>query len=256
MAPRTVPNAFFGWTWSAVLAGVFASLVVQILLTMLGFGIGLLAIDVPTAQSAPASAGWAAFVWWAVSGIIAAFIGGAVAAANRALDGFGPRAYGEVERLTEELPEDARADIRAHYLGFPYWDATVYPARALSDVGELDEVQVVRVSPLDTHRLVEPVVNGVPAAKAKLRGVALGHFGAFFKRSWRENDYLWGRLDGAERLLWLIGDTSEAAAKEAFAAIAADESPSLTKARPLLRRVEQYVQGDQVEPPLHAATST
>ena len=72
MAPRTVPNGFFGWTWSAVLAGVFASLVVQILLTMLGFGIGLLAIDVPTAQSAPAGAGWAAFVWWAVSGIIAA----------------------------------------------------------------------------------------------------------------------------------------------------------------------------------------
>jgi hypothetical protein len=77
-----VPNGFFGWTWSAVLAGVFASLVVQILLTMLGFGIGLLAIDVPTAQSAPAGAGWAAFVWWAVSGIIAAFVGGAVAAAN------------------------------------------------------------------------------------------------------------------------------------------------------------------------------
>ena len=82
MVSRTVPNAFFGWTWSAVLAGVFASLVVQILLTMLGFGIGLLAIDVPTAQSAPAGAGWAAFVWWAVSGIIAAFVGGAVAAAG------------------------------------------------------------------------------------------------------------------------------------------------------------------------------
>jgi hypothetical protein len=82
MASRTFPNAFFDWTWSAVLAGVFASLVVQILLTMLGFGIGLLAIDVPTAQSAPTGAGWAAFVWWAVSGIIAAFVGGAVAAAN------------------------------------------------------------------------------------------------------------------------------------------------------------------------------
>ncbi|MFL6792253.1 MAG: hypothetical protein ACJ8EE_13925 [Bradyrhizobium sp.] len=79
---RTLPNPFFGWTWSAVLAGVFASLVVQILLTMLGFGIGLLALDVPTASSAPAGAGWAAFVWWAVSGIIAAFVGGAVAAAN------------------------------------------------------------------------------------------------------------------------------------------------------------------------------
>src|SRR5256714_7699435 len=82
MASRTVTNASFSWTWSPVLAGVFASLVVQILLTMLGFGIGLLAIDIPTATSAPGSTGWAAFVWWAVSGIIAAFVGGAVAAAN------------------------------------------------------------------------------------------------------------------------------------------------------------------------------
>jgi hypothetical protein len=82
MASRTIPNGFFGWTWSAVLAGMFASLVVQILLTMLGFGIGLLAIDIPTASSAPAATGWAAFIWWAVSGIIAAFVGGAVAAAN------------------------------------------------------------------------------------------------------------------------------------------------------------------------------
>ena len=82
MDTRTVPNAFFVWTWSAVLAGVFASLVVQILLVMLGLGIGLLAIDIPTASSAPAGAGWAAFVWWAVSGIIAAFVGGVVAAVN------------------------------------------------------------------------------------------------------------------------------------------------------------------------------
>src|SRR3954465_1320106 len=82
MAPRTFPTPLLGWGSAAVLAGVFASLVVQILLTMLGFGIGLLAIDIPTASSAPAGAGWAAFVWWAVSGIIAAFVGGAVAAAN------------------------------------------------------------------------------------------------------------------------------------------------------------------------------
>jgi hypothetical protein len=75
-------TAFSGWTWQAVLAGVFMSLVVQILLTMLGFGVGLLSVDIPTADAAPAGVGWAAFVWWAVSGIIAAFIGGAIAAAN------------------------------------------------------------------------------------------------------------------------------------------------------------------------------
>jgi len=83
MAPRTA-NANFvaGWTWSAILAGVFASLLTQIMLTMLGFGAGLLSIDIATANEAPKATGHIAFVWWAVSGIIAAFIGGAVAAAN------------------------------------------------------------------------------------------------------------------------------------------------------------------------------
>jgi hypothetical protein len=79
---RTSDVTFAGWSWSAVLAGLFASLVVQILLTMLGFGVGLLSVDMNTAGEAPKVAGWVAFVWWAVSGIIAAFIGGAVAAAN------------------------------------------------------------------------------------------------------------------------------------------------------------------------------
>jgi hypothetical protein len=69
----------WSWTWSAVFAGVFASLVVQILLVLLGLGIGTLVFDAPTANNAPAAAGWAAFVWWAMSGIIAAFVGGMVA---------------------------------------------------------------------------------------------------------------------------------------------------------------------------------
>ena len=66
------------------------------------------------------------------------------------------------------------------------------------------------------------------------------HFGAFFRRSWRENDYLWGRLDGAERLLWLLGDPSDQSAKAAFQAIAAEEEPSLTKASALIKRVKDY----------------
>ena len=81
-AKRILSPAIFAWTWQAVLAGVFTSLVVQILLTMLGFGIGLLSIGAQTANAAPATAGWVVFVWWAVSGIIAAFAGGVVAAAN------------------------------------------------------------------------------------------------------------------------------------------------------------------------------
>jgi patatin-related protein len=160
---------------------------------------------------------------------------------DKALDGFGERTYAELERLTAEMPAEIANDLKARYLGFPYWDSTTYPARALSDVHELDEVQVVRVSPLDTHRLSPAGNGGPPTAASKLHGVALGHFGAFFRRSWRENDYLWGRLDGAERLLWLIGDTSDAAAKEAFGAIVAEEGPKLGKAAGLVGRVRAYV---------------
>ena len=38
----------------------------------------------------------------------------------------------------------------------------------------------------------------------KLAGVELAHFGAFLKRSWRANDWMWGRLDAAERLVTLL----------------------------------------------------
>ena len=34
----------------------------------------------------------------------------------------------------------------------------------------------------------------------KVAGIKLGHFGAFLKRSWRANDWMWGRLDGIANL--------------------------------------------------------
>src|SRR5437588_7998975 len=71
---------FRDWSWSAVFAGVVASLVFQVLLVMVGFGLGLLTIDVPTADTAPKAVSWAVFTWWAVSGVISAFVGGWTAA--------------------------------------------------------------------------------------------------------------------------------------------------------------------------------
>ena len=41
----------------------------------------------------------------------------------------------------------------------------------------------------------------------KLAGMKLNHFGGFLKRSWRANDWLWGRLDGVEHLLRALLDT-------------------------------------------------
>jgi hypothetical protein len=81
MAPRGTSTFSVSWTWSAVFAGVLTSLILQLLFSFLGIGVGLLAVDVPTANSAPAAIGWSAFAWWAMIGVISAFVGGAVAAA-------------------------------------------------------------------------------------------------------------------------------------------------------------------------------
>jgi hypothetical protein len=72
--------SFRGWSWSAVFVGVIAALIFQALLSMLGFGLGLLTVDVPTADSAPKAVTWAVFTWWVVSGVISAFVAGWTAA--------------------------------------------------------------------------------------------------------------------------------------------------------------------------------
>jgi hypothetical protein len=79
MAARKT-TAAVAWTWSAIFSGVIASLVVQILLTMLGLGVGLLTLDTSTAASAPFGVSWAAFLWWAATGIFSSFVGGTFAA--------------------------------------------------------------------------------------------------------------------------------------------------------------------------------
>jgi hypothetical protein len=64
-------------TWSAVFAGVALSLVTQLLLTMLGVGIGIGTFD-PAEGFAPqlTTLGMGAGIWWGITGIIAAAMGG------------------------------------------------------------------------------------------------------------------------------------------------------------------------------------
>jgi predicted acylesterase/phospholipase RssA len=43
-------------------------------------------------------------------------------------------------------------------------------------------------------------------ASQKLTGLQMHHFGAFYKCSWRANDWMWGRLDGAGWLVHMLLD--------------------------------------------------
>ncbi|WP_207102881.1 PhnA-like protein [Paracoccus shandongensis] len=68
-------------SWGAIFAGVVVALVVQILLTMLGVGIGLATLDPGTGDNPAASTfSIAAGIWYVVSGIVASFAGGYIAA--------------------------------------------------------------------------------------------------------------------------------------------------------------------------------
>jgi hypothetical protein len=97
------------------------------------------------------------------------------------------------------LPDDKRQQILVRYFGFPFWDRQIYPLVAFSDLGEFAQIEVVRLSPDDATLL------GGGSAGQKLVGARVAHFGAFLKRSGRESDYVWGRLDAAERLLTVLG---------------------------------------------------
>ena len=63
--------------WGAVLAGVVVALVTQLLLNMLGLGIGIATLDPGTGDNPSAtSLSIGAGIWWTLSGIIASLVGG------------------------------------------------------------------------------------------------------------------------------------------------------------------------------------
>lgn len=67
-------------SWSAIFAGVVVTMIAQIMMTLLGLGIGMGVMNFETAGRNEASGfGMASGVWWLVSGVIALFLGGWVA---------------------------------------------------------------------------------------------------------------------------------------------------------------------------------
>ena len=68
-------------SWGAILAGVAAALVVQLLLNILGVGIGASSLDASNTAENPSASGFSttAGIWWTLSGIVASLVGGIVA---------------------------------------------------------------------------------------------------------------------------------------------------------------------------------
>jgi patatin-related protein len=156
------------------------------------------------------------------------------------LKGFSPSLYGDMQKLTVGWDVQARKQVLMRFLGFPFWDILLFPIQSVAQAGERDGVQVFRMSPIDSTLL------RVPGDRPKLDGIGMGHFKAFFKRRYRENDYLWGRLDGAERLIGIVLGRDhpqfDAWCSRAFLAILDEEKDALPLVAPLLQDLRRQAE--------------
>jgi patatin-related protein len=142
------------------------------------------------------------------------------------------------------LPTRAlRRALLSAYLGFPFFDIAMLPLLQGDGIDEFDEIKVDRLSPDDALSLRR--VGG-----GALKGAQFNAFGAFFSRAYREHDYLWGRLHGAERLIDIVASALPDAAmlsparlaalkREAFIAIVAAERRRLDQVPDLLDALDE-----------------
>ena len=100
------------------------------------------------------------------------------------------------QTLVAALVPDVSDPVRRGYERFAELDAILFPLEMVGELHEKDIIETVRISPLDARK----GFSGRETAD-KIAGDALYHSGGFFKRSWRANDILWGRVDGLCQLV-------------------------------------------------------
>jgi patatin-related protein len=145
-----------------------------------------------------------------------------------------------------EWPEKARREVLVNYLGFPYWDVLTLPVTTKREAGEFREILIDRISPQDVRSL-----DGFSGSQS-LKGIGFGHFAAFLSRTYRENDYLLGRLHAIDRLIDLVCDCARidggtgsldipALKRAAFERVLRTEEPHLPKSRELIAALRRAV---------------
>ncbi len=161
----------------------------------------------------------------------------------------------QIDRLVDEKLFTALIQMNAEsqrilllgYLGYPLYDIATLPLLQGEGLDEFDPVKVDRISPEDA----DTIRKG--GALATLKGIEFNNFGAFFSRAYRENDYLWGRLHGADRLIDIVissmpDDSSMSGAeildikKRTFTSILDQESKRLTKIVPLINSLRGEIE--------------
>lgn len=143
------------------------------------------------------------------------------------------------------LSRSLRRTLISAYLGFPFFDIALLPLLQGETSDEFDDIKVDRLSPDDSLSLRA-------AGGGQLKGAQFNAFGAFFSRAFREHDYLWGRLHGAERLIDIVASALPEEAmlpaaelaelkRRAFVAIVEDEREQLTQVPELFAALDRVL---------------
>jgi len=151
-----------------------------------------------------------------------------------------------LSRALLALPKADRRPLLLSYLGYSYFDIATLPLLQGEGLDEFDPIKVDRISPNDATA----IRKGGP--HATLKGLQFNSFGAFFSRAYRENDYLWGRLHGADRLIDIVHssvpeakrlsvEAIAAMKRAAFRAILAEEKERLTNIDTLFEQLDREI---------------
>ena len=144
------------------------------------------------------------------------------------------------------VSRDIRRPMLLSYLGFPYFDVATLPLLQGEGLDEFDAIKVDRIAPDDATAI------RAGGAEATLKGIQFSNFGAFFSRTYRENDYLWGRLHGADRLIDIVVSALPQGVRmkpgrvaqikrAAFVAILDEEAPRLAMIGSLIASLRQEI---------------
>ena len=72
----------------------------------------------------------------------------------------------------------------------------------VANIKEAPRLELIQISAFCRNRVTPD--RYLP--EQKVAGLQVGHFGGFLKESWRANDWLWGAMDGAERIIAMLMD--------------------------------------------------
>jgi predicted acylesterase/phospholipase RssA len=152
--------------------------------------------------------------------VVGDYVMSATLALRTAIDALESDVAQEAPPTREKLFGTERDDEVGHFVKRAL--AVEVIRRSLADGVDIEpakEVHVAQFTPMAPTLLFTSTPLSAAAEElgpcspeAKLTGIRLGHFGAFYRRSWRANDFMWGRLDGASHAVRVLVDPKRARA--------------------------------------------